>query len=97
MAVIAESDMVRCLELAARAPPKPGVRTLTATARHAFLAPGTSVPNIFRRLYGAAADAIDFAHYEREGHAQDSIFDCRAIEAELGFVPRVDVSVSYPM
>lgn len=97
MAVIAESDMVRCLELAARAPPKPGVRVRNATARHAFLAPGASVPEVFRRLYGSAADAIDFSHYERAGHEQDSIYDCRAIEAELGFVPSVDVRTSYPM
>ena len=96
IAVIAESDIVRCLELAARAPPKPGVRTFNATARHAFLAVGASVPDVFRRLYGEAASAIDFSHYERKGHEQDSIYDCRAIEVGLGFVPSVDVRASYP-
>ena len=91
IALIAVSDMARCLELAARAPPKLGVRTITATAKHAYLAPGVTVPQLFRHWYGSRVEGLDWSHYERPGHEQDSIYDCSAARRELGFEPQIDL------
>ena len=95
LAVIAESDVLRCLELAARAPHKPGVRTMAATAKHVFLADGVSVPQFYRKVYGAVADTLDFSHYERPGHERDAIFACDNARLELGFEPQIDVRTAY--
>ena len=97
LAVIAESDIVRCLELAARAPHTPGVRTVNVTARHAFVQGGTSVPQLLRKWYGEQANAIDMSHYERPGTEQDWMYDCSAVERELGFTPSIDVRMRYKL
>jgi nucleoside-diphosphate-sugar epimerase len=79
------SDTIRCLTLAAEAPPKPGVRILNAVGAQAAVA--DPVPVILRAWYGEDVDGLDLAHYARPGHERDALYDIARIEAELGFVP----------
>jgi UDP-glucose 4-epimerase len=86
------SDTVRCLTLAADAPPKPGVRILNAVGTQAAVA--EPVPVILRAWYGADAAGLDLAHYEQPGHEYDALFATDRIIEELGFVPRQSIAAS---
>lgn len=79
------SDAVRCFRMAAEGVHKAGVRILNAVGTQACVQ-GT-VPELMRAWYGADAERIDMAHYEREGHERDPVYDITRIEEELGFVP----------
>ncbi|MEZ4659697.1 MAG: hypothetical protein R2911_19250 [Caldilineaceae bacterium] len=81
-------DTVRCLTLAVDAPHKPGVRIMNAVGAQANVA-GT-VPELLRAWYSQDADQIDFAHYERPGHARDAVYDISYIRSELGFAPEME-------
>lgn len=78
-------DTVRCLTLAAEAPPNPGVRILNAVGTQAAVA--EPVPVILRAWYGDEAAGLDLAHYEEPGHERDALFAVGRIAEELGFVP----------
>lgn len=95
MAVIAISDMTRCLMLAAMAERKAGLRTYNVTAEQSLLADGVSVPEVMRKWFGAAVASHDWSHYERPGHGRGALFDISRVREELGFEPRVNVLTAY--
>ena len=74
------SDAVRLFALAAEAPVKPGVRILNATCAKAW----STVPTaeLLRHWWETA---VDLRHYTQPGHADDSVYDVRALRRELGF------------
>ncbi len=86
------SDTIRCLTLAAEAPPKPGVRIMNAVGAQAAVA--EPVPVILRAWYGAEVAGLDLSHYERPGHERDALYDTTRIAAELGFVPTREFTLS---
>lgn len=82
--VMALSDAVRALTLAAEAPHKSGVRILNATAPKAWVA--DPVADVLRGWWG---DSVDVSCFEQPDHAYDAVYDVRRIEEELGFVAAV--------
>jgi hypothetical protein len=82
-----EHDMMRCFDLAIRAPTKPGVRVLNAVAQHATISDGSSVAEILRGWWGAdSADTIPgLRSYDRPGHGDGSVFDVQKCYDEIGF------------
>ncbi len=82
--IMALSDAVRALTLAAEAPHTPGVRILNATAPKAWVA--DPVADVLRGWWG---DSVDVSYFEQPDHAYDAVYDVSRIEKELGFVAAV--------
>ncbi len=74
------ADAVRAFILAAKAPYKPGIRLLNATAARAWASAPTAA--ILRQWWG---DEVDLTYFDQPGHEYASAYDVRAIERELGF------------
>ena len=84
-------------EVRPRAPSAPSTRRICAqvTAEHAFIADGSTVPQVMQDIYGDAMAHIDFSHYEQPGHERDALYDNALVRKELGFAPKVDVLTAY--
>ena len=68
---------------------------MNVTAEHAFIAEGSTVPQVMQDIYGDGVAHIDFAPYERPGHERDSLYDNSLVREELGFAPKVNVLTDY--
>lgn len=79
--IMALSDAVRAFAMAADAQYKPGVRIMNATGPKAWVA--APVAEILRNWWGSD---IDLSHFERDGHAYNSVYDVSCIKTEIGFV-----------
>jgi len=79
--VMALSDAVRCITLAAEAPHTPGVRIMNAAPPKAWAA--EPVADILKNWYG---DEVNVSYFKRPRHKFDSVFDVRRIKSELSFV-----------
>ena len=79
--VMARSDAVRALTMAAEAEYSPGVRTMNAAGPKAWTA--DPVARILENWWG---DDVDLSYFGQAGHEYDSAYDVSRIEHELGFV-----------
>jgi len=82
--LMARSDAVRALTLAAEAPHKPGVRIMNAAGPRAWVA--DPVIDVLRNWWG---DDVDLSYFEQPGHEYDSVYDVSRVNQELGFVAQV--------
>ncbi len=82
--VMALSDAVGVLTLAAEAPYAPGVRILNATAPEAWVA--DPVADVLRGWWG---DSVDLSYFQQPGNAYAAVYDVRGVETSLGFVATV--------
>ncbi len=78
-------DLLKALDCAVAAPPRPGVRVFNAVTPLANC--GDPVPAVLRSCLGSRADQLDLSWYERPGHSYDALYATENIQSRLSFSP----------
>jgi UDP-glucose 4-epimerase len=82
LARITLGDLLKALDCAVAAPPRPGVRVINVVTQQANC--GDPVPAVLRACLGERAEELDLSWYERPGHAYDALYATDKLQGLLG-------------